>query len=79
MLSAKYGPFLLFIGISLMTVSGQRLGFRIGANWEFSGFAAGITLIVVSSQLYLVAKIDDLERKVSSLKERVANLVDASD
>jgi ABC-type uncharacterized transport system permease subunit len=77
MLNAKYGTGLLLLGIGLMTVSGERLGFKIGVNWEFAGFATGIMLIVIASQLFLVARIDDLERKVVSLKDKVGELIDA--
>jgi hypothetical protein len=64
---AGFQRWLLFAGIVIMTISGQRLGFRIGVMWEFAGFACGILLIMAGWFLPLVKKIDELERKVSDL------------
>jgi hypothetical protein len=64
---ARHARWLLFGGIVIMTISGQRLGFRIGVMWEFAGFACGILLIMAGWFLPLVKRVDELERKVSEL------------
>lgn len=65
----KQGVFraLLLFGIVLMTVSGQRLGFKIGVSWEFAGFALGILMSTNASTFLLVKSIAELETKVSNL------------
>jgi predicted cobalt transporter CbtA len=79
--NAKQGVFraLMLFGIGLMTVSGQRLGFKTGVSWEFAGFALGILMSTNATTFLLVARIAELERKVSSLIDASAHRQGSTD
>jgi hypothetical protein len=63
----RYTRWLGLIGIIVMTVSGQRLGYKVGASWEFAGFAFGILWIVGCAVLPLTKRLAQLEKSVSDL------------
>jgi hypothetical protein len=50
-----------------MTVSGQRLGFKVGVSWEFAGFAFGILWIVGCAVLPMAKRLAQLEKRISDL------------
>lgn len=57
------------LGVIIMAVSGERLGVRFGAPWEFAGFAFGMLCIAATPSLLMRKRIEALERKVSDLAE----------
>jgi predicted cobalt transporter CbtA len=61
---------LTFIGIAIMAISVERMGFKIGVTWEVAGFAAGILLTAAGGVLPMEKRIDDLEKRVSALVNR---------
>jgi hypothetical protein len=63
----RYARWLGLIGIVIMTVSGQRLGFKVGVSWEFAGFAFGILWIVGCAVLPMANRLAQLEKRVSDL------------
>jgi hypothetical protein len=63
----RYARWLGLIGIVVMTVSGQRLGFKVGVSWEFAGFAFGILWIVGCAVLPMAKRLAQLEKSVSDL------------
>jgi hypothetical protein len=63
----RYARWLGLIGIIIMTVSGQRLGFKVGVTWEFAGFAFGILWIVGCAVLPMANRLAQLEKRVSDL------------
>jgi hypothetical protein len=61
---------LMLLGNTVMTISGERLGFKVGAAWEFAGLAFGI-LITVGAYNFR------LRERITRLEERMADLIDA--
>ena len=63
----RFTDWLWLVGILIMTVSGVRLGHKVGVTWEFAGFAFGILFAGVGFVLPWVKRIAELEKKVSDL------------
>jgi hypothetical protein len=80
--NAKYGPVLVGLGVGFVTIYGLQFGNNFGASWEPAALVfcliSGVVLIVAGSTYPLIVRIADLEKKLASLEDKVADIYQRS-